>query len=73
MTKMHTLQISTEQANMLLDTVEFRIDDLNDYLINARAAAAYRGDEIDLDGLKVSLNRLKDIATLLDHQINEEN
>ena len=69
---MPTLRLTKEQATLLLDAVESKMTDLNEYLPSAQAQADYRGDETGLEELQIALNHLKAIATLLDHQLNWE-
>ena len=70
MTKLH---LTKEQTEILLDAVEYRIGDLEEYLPSAFAELDYRGDEDSLDQLKATLSHLKAIAPWLDHQLNWEN
>ena len=70
---MTTLHLTKEQTEILLDAVEYRIGDLEEYLPSACAELDYRGDEDGLESLKIAQNHLKAIATLLDHQLNWEN
>ena len=64
---MINLTLSNEQAQIILDAINLRIDDLSDYLPpDASVGLDYRGDE----ELKIVIAKLKSLATLLDHQIN---
>ena len=69
---MPNLLLTKEQAEILLDAVECRLDSLYEWMPEAHADVDYNGDETGLENLQVSINHLKGIATVLDQYINQE-
>jgi hypothetical protein len=64
--------LSTTQAQTLLDALEARLNDLEEYLPSQYAALDYRGDATGLEELKNAALRLKSLAISLENELHKE-
>ena len=70
---MISVTLSNEQAQAILEAIDFRIDDLEEeYLPNAYAELDYRGGETGVEELKIAIGRLKSLSVFFTNELKEQ-